>query len=282
MHENRKIWLVPEFDNLELFRAEAIRCHYAHHSHPGYSIGVIEAGVGATSYQGTNYLAPPKSVILMNPEEAHRCYSAEDKPLTYRMLYPSIDCIQQIANEAQIGGSPFFKDAVVQDDVLARNIRSLHIALEQSQDCLEKQIFLTEVLSEILRRHADINGQPIRSNKEHQAVHLIKEYLHDNFRFNISLEQLVDLTNLNRSYLIRVFRQAVGMPPYAYLTQIRVRKAKQLLGQGLSVADVAIAVGMSDQSHLTRHFKSILGVTPGHYQNMSISFKTPSPQFSDT
>ena len=82
------------------------------------------------------------------------------------------------------------------------------------------------------------------------------------------------ITNLNRSYLIRVFRNAVGMPPYTYLNQIRVEKAKRLLRQGMSIADAAITVGMSDQSHLTRHFKKIVGITPGRYRNMSISFKT--------
>ncbi|WP_319423046.1 helix-turn-helix transcriptional regulator [Pleurocapsa sp. FMAR1] len=70
--------------------------------------------------------------------------------------------------------------------------------------------------------------------------------------------------------MIRVFRQAVGMPPYTYLNQIRMRKAKQFLSQGMSIADTAIAVGMSDQSH----FKRMFGITPGYYRQMSISFKT--------
>jgi AraC-like DNA-binding protein len=58
------------------------------------------------------------------------------------------------------------------------------------------------------------------------------------------------------------------------LNQIRVEKAKQFLSQGMSIAEVAIAVGMSDQSHLTRHFKRIVGVPPGQYRRMSTSFKT--------
>lgn len=271
---NTRFWLMPEFGNLELFRAEAIHYNYARHSHPGYSIGVIEAGVGGNYYQGTTYLAPPKSVVFMNPEEAHTGYSAEELPLTYRMLYPGTDFIQQIADEVQIKGSLYFKDAVVHNEVLASNVLSLHIALEQSPDRLKQQSLLVEVLSAILLHYADAKLQSIRSHKEHQAVQLIKEYLHENFSSNISLEQLVAITDLNRSYLIRVFRQAVGMPPYSYLTQIRVEKAKQFLRQGMTVTDAAIAVGMSDQSHLTRHFKRIMGITPGHYRTMSISFKT--------
>ncbi|MBD2027827.1 helix-turn-helix domain-containing protein [Leptolyngbya sp. FACHB-711] len=84
----------------------------------------------------------------------------------------------------------------------------------------------------------------------------------------MSLEQLAELTHLNRSYLIRVFSKAVGMPPYTYLTQVRVEKAKELLRQGMSAAETAIAVGMADQSHLNRHFKRIVGVTPGQYRHI--------------
>lgn len=273
-HHTTKFWLIPEFNNLELFRAEAIHHAYARHSHSGYSIGIIEAGVGGNCYRGSTYLAPPKSIIFMNPEEVHTGYSVDDLPLTYRMLYPSVDLIQQLAGEIQAREFPYFKKAVVQDEILARNLYYLHVALEQLQDRLEQQSLLVEVLSAILVRYADIKVQPVQIGKEQHIVRLIKEYLHDNFSSNISLGQLVELTNLNRSYLIRVFCKAVGMPPYTYLNQIRVEKAKQFLAQGFSVADVAIAVGMSDQSHLTRHFKRIVGITPGRYRSMSISFKT--------
>ncbi len=272
--QSTKLWLIPEFGNLELFRAEAIYYSYARHSHPSYSIGIIESGIGGNYYQGTTYLAPPKSVIFMNPEEAHTGYSAEELPLTYRMLYPGVDFIQQIASEFEISGFPYFKDAVVQNKALARNVLSLHTVLERSNNQLEQQVQLVEVLSDILVNYADVKLRSIRLGKEHRSVRLIKEYLHDNLSSNISLEQLVKITNLNRSYLIRVFRNAVGMTPYTYLNQIRVEKAKQLLKQGMSIADVAIMVGMSDQSHLTRHFKRIVGITPGRYRTMSISFKT--------
>ncbi len=266
---NTKFWLISEFDNLELFRAEAIHYNYARHSHPGYSIGIIESGVGGNYYQGTTYLAPPQSIILMNPEEAHTGYSAEELPLSYRMLYPSIELMEQIAGEAQIRGTLHFKDAVGQNRVLAKSIFSLHRVLERSRDRLEQQSCLVEVFSAILSHYADLKVKSLRLKQEHKAVGLIKEYLHDNFSASISLEQLVEITNLNRSYLIRVFRQAVGMPPYTYLTQIRLRKAKQFLIEGMSIANTAMAVGMSDQSHLTRHFKKIFGITPGYYRQIS-------------
>lgn len=90
-HQPTKFWLLPQFDGLELFRAKAIHYHYARHFHSSYSIGVIEAGVGGNSYQGSTYLTPPKSIVLMNPESARTGFSASGLPLTYRMLYPSVD-----------------------------------------------------------------------------------------------------------------------------------------------------------------------------------------------
>lgn len=264
---NTKFCLIREFDNLELFRAKAIHYNYARHSHPGYSIGVIESGVGGNYYRGSTYLAPPKSIVLMNPESVHTGYSAEGLPLTYRMFYPSIDLVRQIAEESKITGTPYFKDAVVQDKVLAEKIFSLHAILERSPNSLEKQSLLLEVFSAIISHYADVAVPSVRLGKEHQAVRLIKEYLQDNFSDNISLEELVQITNLNRFYLIRVFRQATGMPPYTYLNQIRMRKAKQFLRQGMSISDTAIAVGMADQSHLNRHFKKVFGITPGCYRS---------------
>jgi AraC-like DNA-binding protein len=80
--QSTKLWLIPEFDNLELFRAKAIHYSYARHFHQSYSIGIIEAGIGGNHYRGSTHLACPGSIIFMNPEEAHTGYSAGELPLT--------------------------------------------------------------------------------------------------------------------------------------------------------------------------------------------------------
>jgi AraC-like DNA-binding protein len=106
-----------------------------------------------------------------------------------------------------------------------------------------------------------------------RAVRLIKEYLESRYSGGAKLAELVHLTQLDRAYLIRTFRGAVGMPPHRYLIQIRVRQAKRLIGAGPPLAEVAAETGFSDQSHLSRRFKSLTGLTPGRYVR-SLSFKT--------
>lgn len=267
VQQNTKLLSIAEFDHLDLFHAEALCFSYARHSHATYSIGLIEAGLSGNYYRGATYLAPAQSIILMNPEEVHTGYSAEGQPLTYRMLYPSVALMEQVAGELHHDQQfPYFKVPVAQNQILAERFATLLYALEFSKDTLNQQCLLVDVLSLIIIQCGGGKYRSIQSNQEHQAIGLIKQYLYEQYNTNISLEQLVEITNLNRSYLIRVFRKAVGMPPYAYLTQVRVEKAKMLLRQGISAAETAIAVGMADQSHLNRHFKRIVGVTPGQYR----------------
>lgn len=65
---------------------------------------------------------------------------------------------------------------------------------------------------------------------------------------------------------MRQFRREVGLPPHAYLTQLRLARAKGLLARGTAIAAVATDCGFAAQSHLHRHFLRTYGVTPGRYQ----------------
>jgi AraC-like DNA-binding protein len=81
-----------------------------------------------------------------------------------------------------------------------------------------------------------------------------------------SLDELAAVTGLSPFTLLRAFRAETGMPPHAYLNQVRVRRARRLLDGGLAPAEVAAHTGFADQAHLTRHFKRVVGVPPGAYQ----------------
>ncbi|MEN9566964.1 MAG: hypothetical protein RLZZ69_2160, partial [Cyanobacteriota bacterium] len=106
-----------------------------------------------------------------------------------------------------------------------------------------------------------------RGKSEPQAVSQVKEYLQTNYAVNTSLSQLAALTHLSPFHLSRIFCQSVGLPLHMYLTQVRIFRAKKLLASGIAIAQVAQEVGFAHQSHLNRHFKRIIGVTPKQYQN---------------
>ncbi len=67
-------------------------------------------------------------------------------------------------------------------------------------------------------------------------------------------------------HLVRTFHQHVGIPPHEYMVQLRLERARSMLATGAPAAEAAHHAGFADQSHLHRHFKRVIGVTPGKYR----------------
>jgi AraC family transcriptional regulator len=74
--------------------------------------------------------------------------------------------------------------------------------------------------------------------------------------------------HLSAYHFARQFKAATGLPPHQYVILRRVEQARQLLqgGTDLSLAEVAAGAGFSDQSQFSRHFKRLVGVTPGQFR----------------
>jgi AraC-like DNA-binding protein len=254
-----KIWTSPSLPGVECFRARALVHHYQRHSHESYAIGVIEDGVGGNSCRGSTHRHPPGTIVAMNPDEAHTGYAVDNKPLSYRMFYVAPEAVRDLV---ACGSMPCFGDVAIQDRECARELLDFHSRGEASHDEFFLASGFTSVFSKLICRHAT-RAAILRTGKEPRAVRLIKEYLEEQYRVGARLAELVNLTHLDRAYLIRAFRSAVGMPPHRYLIQIRVREAKRLIREGRPLAEVAAETGFADQSHLTRHFKSLTGMRPG-------------------
>lgn len=83
----------------------------------------------------------------------------------------------------------------------------------------------------------------------------------------ISLEDLADECRLSVSYFARAFKRTIGEPPHRWLLRQRVKVAKRMLaGSEKTIAEIAIACGFADQSHLTRVFSRIIGAPPGAWR----------------
>jgi AraC family transcriptional regulator len=89
------------------------------------------------------------------------------------------------------------------------------------------------------------------------------DYINAHLDQDLSLTELAALVQMSPHYFSHLFKQSIGMSPHQYVIRCRVESAKNLLVQGnVSIAEVAYKVGFANQSHLNRHFKRLLGVTP--------------------
>lgn len=267
--ETATFWRAPEVDGLELLRATYVTHAFSRHMHETFAIGVVEAGAEQFYYRGRIHVAPAGTIVLIQPGEMHTGEAATDAGWTYRMIYPAVHLLQRVAQEV-VGrhrDMPYFPNPVVRDPAAASLLRSLHRAMQMEGDgsTLERESLLSLTLARLVECHAEERPSPSPAQREHGAVRRAREYLQARASDNVSLDDLAAVAGLSPFHLLRVFKAEVGLPPHAYLTGIRVERAKRLLARGYPATYVAMEMGFTDQSHLTRHFKRLIGVTPGQY-----------------
>jgi transcriptional regulator of acetoin/glycerol metabolism/AraC-like DNA-binding protein len=99
------------------------------------------------------------------------------------------------------------------------------------------------------------------------AMRRVREYVDAHLGGSIDLATLAGVAGVSIHHFARGFKQSAGVTPHHYLTQKRVERAQDLLAHtDLSLSEISLAVGFSDQSHLARHFRQMLGVTPGQFR----------------
>jgi AraC-like DNA-binding protein len=157
------------------------------------------------------------------------------------------------------------RDRAIQGrDARARPLAELHQRLLRGDDAgLEEAV--CSALAVLVDLVCEPRGSSFRASAFSAAVARSRALLDERLTETVTLEELAAHARLDKFQLCRAFREQVGLPPHAYVTHRRVALAQRLLARGVPQAEVAASVGLYDQSLLHRHFKRILGVTPGAF-----------------
>jgi AraC-like DNA-binding protein len=265
--ERTHFWTAPEYGDLELLNATYITHQFAPHFHEEYAIGIIESGAEQYEYRRQWYRAASGSMVIINPGEIHTGSAATADGWTYRMTYPGITLMRQLAQEltGKIWDMPFFRESVIRDAELVNRFRAFHRALEAGESRLLRDELLWATYSLLIERYADNRPNPFMIGLEHDGVERARDYIQSHYEQDISLEELAAYVGLSAFHLLRVFKRELRLPPHKYLIQIRLNRARDLLAGGLAIAEVAYRVGFADQSHLSKWFKRVYGVSPAQY-----------------
>jgi len=126
---------------------------------------------------------------------------------------------------------------------------------------------LTQVLVIHLLRDYSKSARIITSENKtltHAQLQQAIDYIHTHLDSDLSLVRIAKVINISPTYFASLFKRATGTSPHQYVIQRRVERAKLLLKSktDLTIADIALQVGFSSQSHLTQQFKRLAGVTP--------------------
>jgi AraC-like DNA-binding protein len=253
-------------------RARFARHRFGRHSHDTYAIGMLEAGHEEIDFPGGVEHVGAGDLVLIEPGVVHTGQAGTGGWWAYRAFYPNIELVTAVADDiGAFGGLPYFERRVVADARAARWLAAAHRAAESGQsavsgDSLAADSRLCAVLAFVLRAYGSHGRQRPMKTAGRPTMAQARDLLHASILDPPNLGELAAVAGLTPFALLRAFRTAYGLPPHAYLIQLRIRRACELLRRGMKPAEVAAAVGFCDQSHLSRHFRRLVGVPPGAYQ----------------
>jgi AraC-like DNA-binding protein len=249
----------------EIMRASYVQQRFAPHWHDTFAIGIVERGAGRIWYRGREERHEPGDVIVIAPGELHTGQSADPLGWSYRTIYPPKSLLAAVAGHRAGGRLPYFERSFCRDMDLWRGFAALHRVLESSLDHGHRVTLVKEFLASLVARHGQNDAPAVGAAAAYQRVDIAREYLERHFAKSVTLDELSEVAGVSSFHLIRIFKKTLGLPPHMYLAQFRIERAKEMLRNGAPIAATAFATGFSDQSHLTRKFKRIVGVTPGQY-----------------
>lgn len=175
-----------------------------------------------------------------------------------------------LANTANIELIPCFSKS----DPL---IHSLGLALksELQSSGFGSRLYIDSLISALIThliRHysnQEQRSQSLSNPFSKQKLQQVVDYIYGHLDCDLTLAELAKLVQISPSYFAILFKQTTGITPHQYVIQCRIERAKEILRQNdLAIADIALRLGFSHQSHLSRHFKRLVGVTPKQFRQL--------------
>ena len=234
---------------------------FPRHAHGEYLVGLIEAGVHDVWCRGELWHAGAGVVATLAPDEPHSGGVGSEEGWCQRILYLPEPLVRGVLEDAGAArqGTPGFHSPFQNDAELARILKRFAGLLDEGVPTLEVEEALHGMVLKLFAegerpsRSPDIASAPLQR---------ARDYLHAHLAEPIRLADLSAVADLSSGTLLERFKAQFGVPPHRYLVQRRVEEARRLLRRGAGIAEAAYEVGFADQSHLTRKFRDILGVTP--------------------
>jgi AraC-like DNA-binding protein len=237
-----------------------------------YIIGVAHGRAYQLRRGRSSHLVRPGQMVVLDPATAHSGSPAEKGAWAARMLVVELagPGAAPAGGDAPLGDLPF-PEPVIGDEAAVGRFLALHRAMEGPASALERQSAVLMFLAGLAAwspgaaRTPDAGPGMARTRPADPAVRTAVDYLRGDATRNISLDELAAVVGVGKYHLIRQFCAATGIPPHAYQIALRVNLARRLLERGERATHVATLAGFCDQSHLNRHFRRRLGLTPAQY-----------------
>ena len=260
---------------VEFLRARFTSHRFAPHIHPFFAVGAVERGACRIWHRGTSHEARPGDLVLINPGDPHSTDPALPAEWEYCALYFSAGTAAAWGARTAPGDALHLRGVVGRDEGLAARLVALCRQLADDPEGRGGESGFGALVRDLFARFGARPEAGLPPDQVRPAVR-VRRYIDAHFAELIRIDALAEVAGQSPCHVIHAFTREFGMPPYTYLTQVRVARACELLREGRPVSDTAFTVGFHDQSHLTRFFKRIVGVPPGLFARAVAARGTPA------
>ena len=238
----------------------------AEHTHTCAELFFVTAGSGAMQIDKVPHPLTAGDLMAVSSAVPHTEVSAPEDPMEYVVL--GVDGLETLAGADGFALVPGF----YHQRQVAQCLDMLLLEAQRAQNGYEGvcQDLMHILLLLLVRHRGPILQSAPREQKASRECSLVRRYIDDHFKENITLDQLAAAAHINKYYLAHAFQREYGVSPIRYLTARRIRESKFLLAEtDHTLSHIAQVLGFSSASYFSQCFRRVEGVSPKEYRQHS-------------
>lgn len=229
-----------------------------------YNIVYITKGRGSFETGGRSFVVLPGSILLLFPGVRHVYKPDLDVGWSEYWVGFKGEHADALSREGFISPERPFYEPGLKNAILSHYLQILDLVRNQEPLYqLKASALVIGLIAEVLA----CERKSVQSTQAEDLVVRAKFLMEENIDNDINLNGIAESLGVSTSYLTDVFKPYTSMTPHQYFISIKIGRAKEFLGQGLSVKEVAFRLGFKDEYYFSRLFKSKTGLSPSRWKS---------------
>ena len=275
---------VYQFDGFSFCNSLERPNYWQQHSHPEIQIAIPQTSAKAwinmrssATKQYKKQIEPGQS-FLVSSNQTHALEWQQTAELTLFYLHPKFfsNAIGELIEENNL---VIYERCSLVNDTLICEIATILGYLSKSDSAYIEKLYIENLANllaiHLLKNYIDYKVKVFDnlSRLSSKKLKAIYDYVESNLESKITLSELATIAGVGKYYFCRLFKGSTNTTPYSYVLHRRIERAKKLLKDSdLSICNIALECGFSNQSHLAKHFRNILGTSPMRYRQSNTEF----------
>lgn len=241
---NVKFYSKSPFEIVEGFSKHS----FPNHNHKSFCIGIVKSGSFNLNVNGYDYNIDSNTLYIIPPYINHKITATTNYEYT-------VLCVNNESTTNIIGSKPL--------SYISKNPQLISI-VSNFIKCIKSNT-PTTITNLLYTTKSHFNLENTKMNHT-ELLYDIFNYFNNTPIENLNYNSLINLSKYSQYHFIRKFKQSIGLTPYEYITQEKIRRIKEELLNDTPLIDLAYNFNFTDQSHFCNTFKRHVGITPLQYK----------------